>query len=348
MEKGNWKMEKGAPESSVDRRQSPAHFPFSLFPFPVFFSVFICVHLWLIPPAQAQEVVVNLSAGRVIVCVAKKGIVIATVQKSLEAEARPPILAQLSGRRVTVLLGATEWISPAGEPPVRMEREIPRVSTAISGEGPTLSREQSEDLQAFALAVLEPLREAAQRLTQKVNLARDEPLLDIVLIGYLENYGAETWTMRYRAVQEPFRGEYWQTRVLRPISTQLYPPEKGDPRTIMEVRYPPQDDTPLLLDLLRRNDPRLARLRNIDKPTSEAALKILEGESHKAPLEGVVTLLRGALEATLEPGDVLAFGVIDEIRGFEWVIPQREVLERAEEERKERPAGAPTLRKPPE
>lgn len=305
------------------------------------------VHLWLIPSVQAQEVVVNLSAGRVIVCVAKKGIVIATVQKSIEAESRPPMLAQLNARRVAILLGATEWISPAGEPPVRMERELPRVVAAVRGDNPSLSREQSEDLEAFALAMLEPLREAARRLIQKVDLGRDEPLLDVVLVGYLEGYGAETWTMRYRAAQEPLRGEYWQTRVLRPISTQLYPPEKGDPRTLMEVRYP-ADEAPLLLDLVRRNDPRIARLRNLNEETSEAALKILEGESHKAPLGGVVTLLRGALEATLAPDEVLAFAVIDEVSGFQWIIPQREVLQRAEEERKERPAGAPTLRKPPQ
>ena len=29
------------------------------------------------------------------------------------------MLAQLNARRVAILLGATEWISPAGEPPVR-------------------------------------------------------------------------------------------------------------------------------------------------------------------------------------------------------------------------------------
>jgi hypothetical protein len=142
--------------------------------------------------------------------------------------------------------------------------------------------------------------------------------------------------------------------VLRPQYTQLYPPEKGQPRTLMEARYPAARDAesamaePTLLALLQRNDPRLAALRNADKFTSEAAMKILEGESHKAPLEGVVRLLRGALEATLGEDETLAFAVMDETKGFAWIVPQQIPAERAQEEKKERPAGAPTLRKPPQ
>lgn len=330
--------------SAVGRR-GRSYFLFSLFSF---LSVFICVHLWLIPAARAQEVVVNLSAGRVIVCVAKGGIVVATVQKRIEAESRPPVLAQLSAKRVAIFLGAAEWVSPAGEPPVRLEREMRGVMGGLAS-GPRLSQEQANDLEGLGMGLLEPLRKAAQRLVMKVDLQRDEPLLDVVLAGYLDEYGAEAWTLRYRAVQEPLRGEYWQTRVLRPIYTQLYPPEKGQPRTILETRYPPEDDARLLLDLLRANDPRLARLRNADEQSSEAAVKILEGESHKAPLEGVVALLRGALTATLAEDETLAFGVINERDGFTWIVPPPEPVQRAEEsEKKERPAGAPTLRRPPQ
>lgn len=330
--------------SAVGRR-GRSYFLFSLFSF---LSVFICAHLWLIPAARAQEVVVNLSAGRVIVCVAKGGMVVATVQKRIEAESRPPVLAQLSAKRVAIFLGAAEWVSPAGEPPVRLEREMRGVMGGLAS-GPRLSQEQANDLEGLGMGLLEPLRKAAQRLVMKVDLQRDEPLLDVVLAGYLDEYGAEAWTLRYRAVQEPLRGEYWQTRVLRPIYTQLYPPEKDQPRTIMETRYPPEDDAPLLLDLLRANDPRLARLRNADEKSSEAAVKILEGESHKAPLEGVVALLRGALTATLAEDETLAFGVVNERDGFTWIVSPPEPVQRVEEgEKKERPAGAPTLRRPPQ
>lgn len=317
-------------------------------------SVFICAHLWFLPSVRAQEVVVNLSAGRVVVCVARGGIVIATVHKRIEAEARPPVLAELTPRRVAVLLGATEWVSPAGEPAVRMEREFPQVARAAAGGGPTLGKAQENDLESIGLAMLEPLRAAAQRLVQKVEMGRDEPLLEVVLIGYVEDYGAEMWTLRYRIAQDPLRSEYWQTRVLRPLYEQLYPPEKGQPRTLLETRYPrtasdaePAMAEPTLLALLQRNDPRLARVRNADRQTSDAAAKILSGESHKASVEGVTALLRGALEATLGADETLALAVLDERSGLTWIVPQRIPAHRAEEEKQERPAGAPTLRKPP-
>jgi len=315
-------------------------------------SVFICVHLWLLPSVSAQEVVVNLSSGRVVVCVARGGIVVATVHKRIEAESRPPLLAEISARRVAVLLGATEWVSPAGEPTVRMETELPKAARAVGGSGPTLGKAQENDLESVGLAMLEPLREAAQRLVQKVDIARDEPLVEVALIGFVEDYGPELWTLRYRIAQDPLRGEYWQTRVLRPLYEQLYPPEKGQPRTLMETRYPAarkgEAAEPSLLELLRANDPRLARVRNADKLTSDAAVKILEGESHKAPLEGVVALVRGALEATIGEDEAMALGVLDERTGLAWIVPQRIPADRAEQEKKDRPPGAPTLRKPPE
>ncbi len=333
----------------------PGRGPIFGFRFSILASVLIGVHLWLIP-VRAQEVVVNLSAGRVIVCVAKGGIVVATVGQKLEAESRPPMAVELSGRRVAVLLGATEWVSPAGDPPVRMERELPRVGGALGAAGPRLQKEQASDLEALGLGLLEPLRSVAGQLHQNVGLKRDEPLVDVVLVGYLEGYGAEAWTLRYRAAQEPLRGEYWQTRVLRPLYTQLYPPEKDQPRTLMEVRYPDAGDprgaaeerVPLLLELLRGNDPRVAAARASDEKAAEAAEKILAGESHKAPLEGVVTLLRAALDATVPQDAVMSFGVIDERTGFSWILPPPAPVERAEEGDKKRPPGAPTLRKPPQ
>jgi hypothetical protein len=297
-------------------------------------------------------VVVNLSAGRVIVCVAKGGIVVATVEQKLEAESRPPMAVEISGKRMLVLLGATEWASPAGDPPVRIEQELRNIGGALGRAGPRLQQEQANDLEILGLALLEPIRAAAGQLHQNVGLQRDEPLVEVVLVGYVEDYGAEAWTLRYRAVQEPLRGDYWQTRVLRPLYTQLYPPEKGQPRTLMEVRYPPEasgteERVPLLLELLRGNDPQVAAARAADASAAEAAEKLLAGESHKAPLEGVVTLLRAALDATVPRDAVLTFGVIDERTGFSWILPPPGPTEAEKaEEQKKRPPGAPTLRKP--
>src|SRR3972149_5896435 len=82
----------------------------------IFLSVSICVHQWLLClPAAAQEegeVVVNLAAGRVAVLVAKEGIIVSAVQEHVEAESRPPLVVQLSERRVGIVLGAAEWLQP--------------------------------------------------------------------------------------------------------------------------------------------------------------------------------------------------------------------------------------------
>ena len=68
-----------------------------LFPFPPFLqvlSVCICVHLWLLPSGvraqgdAAQEVAVNLAEGRVVICAAKDGIIVATADEHTEPGSR--------------------------------------------------------------------------------------------------------------------------------------------------------------------------------------------------------------------------------------------------------------------
>src|SRR6267154_6855275 len=79
-------------------------------------SVCICVHPWFLPPAAhaqsnaAQEVAVNLAEGRVIVCAAKDGIIVATADEHTEPGSRQPVVVPLSALRAGVLLGAVEWI----------------------------------------------------------------------------------------------------------------------------------------------------------------------------------------------------------------------------------------------
>ena len=59
----------------------------SSFPYLLVLSVFICVHLWFLPsPAlaqgePAQEIAVNLTEGRVVICAAKDGIIVATIDE---------------------------------------------------------------------------------------------------------------------------------------------------------------------------------------------------------------------------------------------------------------------------
>src|SRR5712671_6859220 len=64
-------------------------------------SVCICVHPWFLPRAHAQanaaqEVAVNLAEGRVIVCAAKDGIIVATADTHSERGSHQPVVVALS------------------------------------------------------------------------------------------------------------------------------------------------------------------------------------------------------------------------------------------------------------
>src|SRR5271165_4863338 len=94
-------------------------------------SVFICGHLWFLPSCSfaqgegAQEVAVNLAEGRVVVCAAKDGIIVATIEEHTEHGSHPPVVVSLSSLRAGVLLGAVEWVQPASsDKPVRLDGEL--------------------------------------------------------------------------------------------------------------------------------------------------------------------------------------------------------------------------------
>lgn len=302
--------------------------------------------------------VANFAAGRVLFIVAKDAIVFATVENKLEPESRGPQVVQISDKRFAILMGAAEWVTPdSNAPPVRLETEIPGLVRGIAGPK-RLQQEHENDLEELGIGFLEPLRKAAARLHNKISFRKDEPLVELLLVGYLENYGPEVWSLRYRMAQDPLRGDYWQTRVLRPAYNQLYPPEKGEPRTLIEAAYPPggEDDAPTLLALLKRKDEKLGALRaalsNATEPAGRAWVALEKGESHKARGDDMLALLRAALNATVPADTPMAIGYIRELGtrekpSFEWIIaPQQSApVQRAEEEKRE--PGAPTLRKKP-
>ena len=309
-----------------------------------FLSILLLLTFPATASAQEEEVVANLAAGRVVVYVAKDGIVVATLEERIEAGARAPVIFPLSGRRVAILMGAVEWVTPgtAGKP-VRMAEELRRVSGQVAGPQ-RLQDEHATDIEGIGIGLLEPLRAAAGRLHHKIELGAEEPLLELVLVGYAPDYGPEVWSLKYRIAQEPLRGDYWRTRVLRPSYTQLYPPEKGQPRRLVEMRYPPSERTEALI---RLDDPRVARLRNSDASLARAAESLQRGESNKAKLDDATLFLRTALAAVTSPETAQAVAVIAELRGFEWVLAPADAADERAAEEKPREPGAPTLRKKP-
>ena len=327
-------------------------------PFLQVLSVFICVYLWLLPSGAraqgdaAQEVAVNLAEGRVVVCAAKDGIVVATADSHSEPGSRQPVVVMLSALRAGVLLGAVEWIQPeSSDKPVRLDSELARIAaTALNTSGRPKYSNAATDIESIGVALLERIRDVAGQLHNKININEDEPLIRLVLVDYTPDYGPEAWTVDYHIRQESLANDYWRTRVLRPSYTQLYPPEKGQPHTLVEVRYPPANRAtaaPELLDLLRQNDPRLARMRTANEILAKSVAFVAGGESQKSLAASDAEFLRAALPAVTSPETKLTMALIDFDKGFRWLIEPPEAAVPAPADAKPREPEAPTLRRKP-
>jgi len=299
-------------------------------------------------PVSAQsredEIVANLAGGRVIVHVAKDLIVFAAIDQPVERNSIPPRVMNLDSTHIGVLLGASEWRVPLDPKPIRLDRKFPQVSGRDKRyESPG---EAEPDLETLGTAFLEELRPLAAQLHNKLDFSADEPIFQLVIIGYAPNdYGPEVWVAEFHIEQELIatRNEYWQTRVLRPRFTQLYPPEKHAPRTLVESRYPPDMKGPTLREMIQSNDPRVVGIA-AGQPRFEKVIENLHaGQAQKAVAADSADFLRAVLPQI--SGDASFFlATMDERRGFEWIVRPAEPVEKAEED-KNRPPEAPTLRK---
>jgi hypothetical protein len=293
---------------------------------------------------REDEIVANLAGGRVIIHVAKDSIVFAALDQPVEASSVPPRVVELDSGHVGVLLGASEWQLPADPKPVRLDQNIQHIA-AMDPNG-----EAEPDLETIGVAFLEKLRPLVAQLHHKIEIAPEEPLLQIVVIGYAPiSYGPEVWVVEYRVEQEQIatRGEYWQTRVLRPRFTQLYPPEKHAPRLPVETRFPPDTKGPTLLELIQGNDPRIARLGAAEPRFAKVLESIDKGQAQKAVPADAADFLRAALPL-IAPNARFVLATMEEQHGFEWIVPPDEPIEKARKDDKNRPPEAPTLRRKPQ
>jgi hypothetical protein len=299
---------------------------------------------------QEDEIVANLAGGRVIIHVANERIIFAAIDQPLEAKSVPPRVVDLDSTHVGVLLGASEWQMPADPKPVRLDRNFQH----IGGQDPRYqglySGQAEPDLEAMGIAFLEKLRPLVSQLHHKLDLSNDEPLLEVIVIGYApNNYGPEVWQVEFRIEQEMVatRGEYWQTRVLRPRFTQLYPPEgKHSPRTLVEVRFPEDAKGTPLAGLIQSNDPGITRLRSSDPRFVKVVDNIEQGHAQKAAAVDSTDFLRAVLPLIAGKANFF-LGTIEQQRGFDWVVPPEEPVEKGADDDKNRPPDAPTLRKRP-
>lgn len=300
-------------------------------------------------PAQEDEIVANLAGGRAIVHVAGNDtILFAAIDHPLEAKSVPLRVASIDMRHVGILFGASEWQIPAQPRPIRLDRDIPRIAPVDPRI--TVPSEADQDLEQIGVAFLEKLRPLVSQLHHPIDLKPDEPLFQILLVGFApQYYGPEVWLIDYRVEQSAIgsRDDYLQTRLLRPRFTQLYPPEKGRPKMLIEVRLPVDlPDTPLL-GLIQQNAPPIARLRMSDQHMSRVIELIQRGEAQKADPTAAADFLRAALP--IMAGDApFILGSISETAGFQWIVPPEEPREKQKTaEDKNRPPDAPTLMRKP-
>lgn len=294
-------------------------------------SVFIGVHVWVLAPAASaqqssdQEVAVNLAEGRVVICAAKDAIVLAAMGTRGEAGSRPPGIVAISPVRIGVMMGAVEWVRPdSSDRPVQLDGEFKGlVAQALSGTNQKDEAFHASDIESIGIAVLERLRVLAAQLHHKINLGEDEPLVRVVLAGWVPNYGAEAWVIDYQIQQDALGNDLWRTRVSRPRYNQLYPPEKGKPKTLMESRYPPENRAagdPEVLDLLQQNDSRLAQFRAATPQQEKSLALVVEGQSQKSDAASLVNFLKAALPAIAPPETELFMAKVDYDSGFQWII----------------------------
>jgi hypothetical protein len=285
------------------------------------------------PMAKAAQVrlatiALRQAIGRVVFCVTKDTIVIAAVDDAAApsslapggAPARPPAIAPIGAGRVAVVLGAAEWTRDDGKP-MLLEQELPAMGRKVFNSSEKINPldQSANDIEAIGVTVLEFVRPYVEDMHSKLALAADEPLFEILLAGYTDGYGPEIWDLKYRVQQKNLGNDYWDTRPMRPAYYQLYPPEKGQPRTFVEAQYPPKL-TPLGLTRAAQSDPAVAPIRNSSPEINAAVTAILNGESTKAATRPAEDFLRLAIPVVAGAQAKLAVGAIDQQQRFQWLL----------------------------
>lgn len=307
----------------------------------------------------SEEIVVNFATGRVIIAVVKDAILVATVENPIEPLTHPPIPMQLNARRVGIMLGAVDWFSPSSQIQLaRLDRELPHLRSQFASPVPgikavpnqPLAKAEATDLESVGQGVLERLNRVASDLHGKVAWPPTEPIVQLILAGYVENYGPEVWQLSFPLVQEMRKLDYYDTRVTRPVYLQFWPPEKDQLHTLVEFQYPPENKSPTLLELLHDKDPRLEKICASDPKMREVANLFLQGDYRKILAVDATQFLRAAISATSDPKFRQTLAVIGYESGFEWILrPPAEPKSATppQQAEKDRPENAPTLLGPP-
>jgi hypothetical protein len=301
------------------------------------------------PPTE--EIVVNFAAGRVVIAVVKDAILIGTIENKIEPQTHPPIPMQMNRARAGILLGAVDWFSPSSQIQLaRLDNELPHLHGHFEVPSPHINQTpttaEASDLEALGQNLYERINTVAGNLHGKVDWPPTAPVAELILADYMQGYGPEVWQLTFTLKQEMQREDYFDTHVSHPVYLQSWPPEKGQPHTLVEFQYPPDNATPTLLDLLRQKDPRLEKICASDAKMREVADRFLDGQSGKVLAVDATQFLRAVLAVLAPPNARETMAAINIDTGFDWILrPPAEPKRPTPQTGQERPAEAPSLLK---
>jgi hypothetical protein len=296
--------------------------------------------------ARSEEIVANQATGRIYVLVIKDAIVVGALGIPSEPGSLPPEIVQMDSKRMAVLLGAVDWrATDSGKQIASLARELPSLRPqSAAGQAPHLQQEDAggvaADLEIVGIGVFERLQAIATQLHAPIHLPDAQPVLQIVLADYVEDYGPEVWTLDYKLHQEELRANFLQTQINRPHYVQLWPPDKGQPHSLIEFSYPGVDPKSFSESLL--NDSRLKSIGGAVPKLADVQQAILAGDTRKILPADAITFMRAALSGLADNGSNYAIAAIGEHTGFTWIVQPKGSVE----EQKDRPASAPTLGRP--
>lgn len=296
---------------------------------------------------SAHEIVANLDAGRAVIAVAKDGIVVATQENPIEPLTRPPAIVELAGDRIAVLFGAVDWWLPEERRELsQLETQLPSLPSVEGAASPVLNNEspvngEAQDIERIANRLHGQLNWIAGHIHGDLRLGENQPIVEMLLVDYAHDYGPEVWLIQYSFEQEQQQGDFWQTRALQPQYTQLWPPEKGQPRGLVEVSYPSDPSSPTLEQLLR-SDQRISAALASQPDLRSTAESILNSELNQVTAVNAAALLRVALGAIASPNTRMVEAEVNEKLGVGWFI-RPPAFPEAPGTIQARPPGAPSL-----
>src|SRR5437879_1379697 len=312
------------------------------------FAPFAVIALPLSLSAQENrggEIVANLATGRVVFCVTHDAIIVAATSGGGEVGSRPPAVLPVSSGRIGVLLGAIDWTAPDTAKTTRFDSELPAVA-ANALRRPTLKPAQEpSEIEDIGVGMLELIRPVVDQIHHKLELAPEEPLVELILADYVQDYGPEIWKLQYRVRQDNLANDFWQTRILRPAYIKLFPPEKGQPHTFVEADYPANIRQLRLTERLAQPDPQFDRIGHSSPDVAEAVAYLASGNSIKARSSPTSDFLRAAIPMAGGNEQTLVMAVLDMNRGFQWLLAPQEPIPPGKTQTQPTEPDAPSLRK---